>query len=55
MDRLREEDAAGEDKERQREAAKASRGVMRGGWRGQGARGKLGRQGGAVIGSKGPL
>ena len=30
MDRLREEDAAGEEKERQREAAKASRGIMRG-------------------------
>jgi hypothetical protein len=35
MDRLREEDAAGEEKERQREAAKASRGVMRGGGEGK--------------------
>ena len=55
MNRLKEEDSAGEGKERQREAVKASRGVTRRVGRGQGASGKVGRRGGAVIGSKGPL
>ena len=52
MNRPREEGAAEEEQKRQREAAKASRGRGEGG---QGASGKLGRQGSAVIGSKGLL
>ena len=50
---MREGGVAKEEERRQREAVKASRGLVRGRERGRGASGGMGRRGGAVIGSRG--
>ena len=47
-DRLREEDVAKEEEKRQRGAARAARGS----WEGFRGGGRMGRRGGAVIGSE---
>ena len=51
VDRLREEDAAKEEGKRQRKATKAVRGKVKETWSGRGSGDRMGRRGGAAIGS----